>query len=93
MDDTYLTIHPSQQYIQRKKTYLTSDIKQVYTKMYPGSSSWCYVYFVHDGPEGEEHIKINTIFKSRSAALYIEQELESFLGIPDESVAEETKFD
>jgi len=93
VDDTYMTIHPSQKYLQRKKILLTSDIKQVYTKMYPGSTSWCYVYIVHDGPEGEEHIKVKTIFKSRSAALYVEQELESYLGIPDEPVTEETKFD
>lgn len=93
VDDTYLTLTPSQKYLQRTKKFLTSDITQVYTKMYPGSTSYCYVFMIHNGPEGEEHVRLGSIFKSRSSALYVEQQLEAFLGIPDEPVTEETKFD
>ena len=93
VDDTYLTITPSQKYLQRKKQFLRSDIKQVYTKLHPGSTTYSYVYMIHDGPEGEEHVRLGAIFRSRSAALYVEQELEAFLGLPDEPVPEETKFD
>ena len=91
-DDTYLTVTPSQKYIQRQKKYLKSDITQVYTKLHPGSTSYSYVYMIHDGPEGEEHVKLGDLFTSRSSALYLEQELEAFLGIPDESIPEESKF-
>lgn len=92
VDDTYLTITPSQKFLQRQKKYLKSDITQVYTKVHPGSTSYSYVYMIHDGPEGEEHIKLGHIFSSRSSALYVEQELEAFLGLQDKSVHEESKF-
>ena len=92
VDDTYLTITPSQRFIQRQKKYLKSDITQVYTKLHPGSTSYTYLYMIHDGPDGEEHVKLGHIFYSRSSALYVEQELEAYLGIIDEPVTEESKF-
>ncbi len=91
IDNIYLTIHPAHKYIERKKTYLNTDIKQVYTKVHPGTNSY-EIFFIYDGLKGEEHIKLRGYFRSRSSALYIEQELESFLGIKDEPVADETKF-
>ncbi len=93
VDDICLTVTPSQKYLQRKKKYLISDIKQIYTRLHPGSKSWTYLYMIHQGPSGEEHVKLGPIYASRSSALYVEQELEAFIGIPDESVPEETKFD
>jgi len=93
VDDTYLRISSSQKYIYRKKEYLRSNIRQFYTKSNMNSPFYFNVFMIYDGPEGEEHIKISPMTKSRSRALYIEQSLESFIGIKDEIVAEETGFE
>ena len=51
VDDSHLTITPSQRFIQRQKKYLKSHITQVYTKLHPGSTSYTYLYMIHDGPD------------------------------------------
>ncbi len=92
VDDTHLRVSSSQQYFYRKKEYHRSNIRQFYTKSNPNGGGYFNVFMIYDGPEGEEHVKITPMTKSRSRSLYIEQSLESFLGIDDKIVAEETPF-
>jgi Zn-finger nucleic acid-binding protein len=92
VDDTHLRISSTQKYFYRKKEYLRSSIRQFYTKANPNGGGYYNVFMIYDGPEGEEHIKITPITKSRSRSLYVEQSLESFLNIEDKIVAEETPF-
>lgn len=92
VDDTYLRISSSQKYIYPKKEYLRENIRQFYTKANPNGGGYFNVFMIYDGPEGEEHVKISPMTKSRSRSLYVEQSLESFLGIEDKIVAEETPF-
>ena len=92
VDETHLRISSSQKYIYRKKDYLRSDIRQFYTKANVNGGGYFNVFMIYDGPEGEEHVKITPMTKSRSRSLYVEQTLENFLGIQDKIVAEETPF-
>jgi len=93
VDDTYLRVSSSQKYIYRKKEYLVSNIRQFYTKANINGGGYFNVFMIYDGPEGEEHVKISPMTKSRSRSLYVEQTLEKFIGIEDQIVAEETSFD
>ena len=92
VDNTYLRVSSSQKYIYRKKEYLTANIRQFYTKANPNGGGYYNVFMIYDGPEGEEHVKITPMAKSRSRSLYVEQSLETFLNIEDRIVAEESAF-
>ncbi len=73
---------------------MKSNIRQIYQKAYggnPEATPYYHVWMIYDGPDGEEHIKITPYLRSRSRALYLEQELENYLGLPDVPVPEETK--
>lgn len=92
VDETHLRISSTQKYIYRKKEYLRSEIRQFYTKTNVNGGGYFNVFMIYDGPEGEEHVKLTPMTKSRSRSLYIEQTLENFLGIEDKIVAEESPF-
>ncbi len=92
VDATHLRVSSTQKYFYRKKEYLNANIRQFYTKANPNGGGYFNVFMIYDGPEGEEHVKITPMTKSRSRALYVEQSLESFLDIEDKVVAEETPF-
>ena len=93
VDDTYLRISSTQSFFYRPKDYLRANVRQIYTKSNASSGGpYFNVFMIYDGPEGEEHVKISPMTLSRSRALYIEQSLETFLGIEDKIVAEETSF-
>jgi hypothetical protein len=96
IDDQYLYIRNRPKNFQKDKIYNRSNIQQIYQKVYgghPDSSPYYHVWMIYDGTEGEEHIKITPYLRSRSRALYLEQELENYLGITDESVPEETRLE
>jgi len=91
VDDQYLHVQQIPRLLYKNKRYLRSNIRQFYSKTWADSGNKYYhLYMLYNGPEGEEHIKVTPYLRSRSRALYLEQELENFMGIPDERVPEET---
>lgn len=92
VDETHLRVSSTQKFFYRKKEYLRAHIRQFYTKANPNGGGYFNVFMIYDGPEGEEHVKLTPMAKSRSRSLYVEQSLETFLGIEDKIVAEETPF-
>jgi len=93
VDDRYLYIRHRPKNFHKDKIYERKYIKQLYTKVYGGIdtknansiSLYYHLWMVYDGPDGEEHIKV-ALLQSKSHALYLEQELESFLDLPNQEV-------
>ncbi len=91
VDDRYLYIRNRPKNFQKDKIYERTYIKQFYSKAYGATSTnavsmYYHLWMVYDGPDGEEHIKVTPYLPSKSHTLYLEQELESFLDIPNEEV-------
>ena len=93
VDDQYLYVKNRPRNFKKDKAYTISHIRQFYSKNMPGheghSSGYFHVWMIYDGPEGEQHVKVTPYLRSRSRALYIEQELEKYLDLADEEVPEE----
>jgi len=95
IDDTYLYVRNRPKNFHKDKTYVRSNVRQIYQKANggnPEATPYYHVWMIYDGPEGEEHVKLTPYLRSRSRALYLEQELENYLGLPDIPVPEETKI-
>lgn len=90
VDERYVYIRKDPPPFGRIKKYNRSDVRQFYSKFYGGNGSSMYhLYMIVDSSEGQKHIKVTPYLKSHTRALYLEQELENFLGLPDERVLEE----
>lgn len=91
---TYLIIDKQELTVQRRprkfirdKSYYTKDINQIYIKKRADIGLWNIMMIIDEG-EGQKHIKL-TSASSASKAKFLEQEIESHLGIQDVVVPEE----
>lgn len=71
-----------------------NDIQQLYVRKYVASSSKSgyksYAYALHAKVLGAEDISLVKGVKNKEKVQYLEQEIERYLGIPDERIEEET---
>jgi len=72
----------------KDKSYAVADIDQVYIKSIDGHNFG--VFMIVNGIDGQKHVTLVQYAGSRSKAQYLEQEIESHLGITDRRVPEET---
>lgn len=79
-------------FIAQNQYYDVRNIKQLYSKKYVSHQTNgvnVYAYAVHAQMIGGKEVKIIGGFKQKNKALFIEQEIELFLGVKDEKVAGE----
>jgi hypothetical protein len=102
MNTTYITVDDYElsiehrpftiPFIAKNQYYNVQDIEQLYSKKYVSHQTNgvnIYAYAVHAQIVGGEDIKIIGGFKQKNKALFIEQEIELFLGVKDKKVAGE----
>jgi len=85
VDDQYLYIKTRPKNFLKDKVYVRAHVKQFYLKQFP-NSDYYQLMMLYDGPDGEEHVKIAPMMQGKSTSLYIEQELERFMGIEEYEV-------
>ncbi len=69
----------------KDKSYDISEIDQVYIKKFGTNSA---IYIIVNGLEGQKHVML-TYVNNQSKARFLEQQIETFLGIQDRAVPEE----
>jgi len=94
IDDEYLSVirRPFKFSFGKDAHYKVEDFDQLYVKMTKSKNSGKELYHIHailNSPRGQRHVKLTPTIESKSKAKYIEQEIESHLGIIDRPVPEE----
>ncbi|MEM9916797.1 MAG: hypothetical protein AAF990_01800 [Bacteroidota bacterium] len=72
---------------QKDQHYRIEEIDQLYTSKKTGIHT---LYMIINGEKGQKHVTLLANLDSLSKARYLEQEIESYLGIEDRRVPEET---
>lgn len=99
MNTTYITVDDYElsiehrpftiPFITKNQYYEVRDIEQLYSKKYVSHQNngvKVYAYAVHAQLVGGKDLKIIEGFKQKNKALFIEQEIELFLGVKDKRV-------
>ena len=99
MNSTYVTVDDYElsiehrpftiPFIAKNQYYDVQNIEQLYSKKYVSHQTNgvnVYAYAVHARLIGGKDLKIIGGFKQKNKALFIEQEIELFLGVKDEKV-------
>lgn len=68
------------------KTLDSSDVVQLYTKQHRGRNNWGGTYQLHAVADSDKHEKLLSGLEDSEHALFVEQEVERFLGIEDRPV-------
>lgn len=102
MNSTYVTVDDYElsiehrpftiPFIAKNQYYDVQNIEQLYAKKYVSHTTndvKVYAYAVHAKMIGGEDVRIIGGFRHKNKALFIEQEIELFLGVKDEKVDEE----
>lgn len=87
VNDKILSIKSRPTHFQKDRTYLASDIDQLYIKNSPDGMGYFSIYMIINGLEGQKHERLITV-KTLSKAKYLEQEIERYLHIEDREVLE-----
>lgn len=86
IDDQKLHLIWQPKKFNKEQVYDIKDIDQIYVK--PLASNHCSLYMIVNSLNGQKHVKLINILKSKSKARYLEQEIESHLGIQNRVVPE-----
>lgn len=91
IDEKSVNVHWKPNNRKKAKSYDKTDIDQLYIKKNITSHGLYEVYMIVNGLEGQKHVNLIPGIGSLSKAMYIEQEIEKYLGIIDREVIEELK--